>query len=159
MSKLLEKAVEHRLKDHLNLNNLHDINQSAYRSNHSTGTSADKLLCCSVLQGSVLGPKLYCMYTKHVHQACTPIMYTKHVHQACTPSMYTKHVHQACTPSMYTKPIGDIVKRHRFNYHCYADDTYMYFSIKPGENWGDVSAAIGAFVADVGAFMTRNMLT
>ena len=85
-------------------------------------------------------------------------MYTKHVHQACTPSMYTNHVHQACTPSMYTKPIGDIVKRHRFNYHCYADDTYMYFSIKPGENWGDVSVAIGAFVADVGAWMTRNML-
>ena len=59
VSKLHKKVVEHRLIDHQNLNNLHDINQSAYRSNHSTGTSADKHLCCSVLQGSVIYIYIY----------------------------------------------------------------------------------------------------
>ena len=39
MSKLLGKVVENHLKDNLNLNNLHDINQSTYRSNHSTETA------------------------------------------------------------------------------------------------------------------------
>ena len=39
VSKLLNKVTEHSLKDHLNFNNLHYINQSSYRSNHSTETA------------------------------------------------------------------------------------------------------------------------
>ena len=50
------------------------------------------------------------------------------------------------------------MKKHNFNYHCNAEDTQIYFSIKPDENWGDVSAVIEACVADVGAWMNRNML-
>ena len=33
VSKLREKLVERRLKDHLDINNLHDFHQSAYRNN------------------------------------------------------------------------------------------------------------------------------
>ena len=33
VSKLLEKVVEHRMKDHLDMNSLHDFHQSAYRNN------------------------------------------------------------------------------------------------------------------------------
>ena len=139
MSKLLEEVVEHRLKDHLDINNLHDFHQSAYRNNYSTETALVKVqnditealdqkcvvvlvmldlssafdvidhgvlltrlqhsfgvtaealdwmrsyisgrmqcvpvsptnsfnthLCCGMPQGSVLGLKLYCIYTKPV---------------------------------------------------------------------------------------------
>ena len=43
MSKLLEKVVEHRLKDHLDINNLRDFYQSAYRNNYSAETALVKV--------------------------------------------------------------------------------------------------------------------
>ena len=43
VSKLLEKVVEHCLKDHLDINNLHDFHQSAYRNNYSTETALVKV--------------------------------------------------------------------------------------------------------------------
>ena len=82
-------------------------------------TSFNAHICCGVPQGSVLGPKLYCIYTK---------------------------------------PVGDIVKKHNLRYHCYADDTQIYLSIKPDENWASERSAIEACVADVGGWMNRNML-
>ena len=43
VSKLLEKVVEHHLKDHRDINNLHDFHQSAYRYNYSTETALVKV--------------------------------------------------------------------------------------------------------------------
>ena len=43
VSKLLEKVVEHRLKDHMDINNLHDFHQSVYRNNYSTETALVKV--------------------------------------------------------------------------------------------------------------------
>ena len=43
VSKLLEKVVEHRLKDHLDINNLRDFYQSAYRNNYSAETALVKV--------------------------------------------------------------------------------------------------------------------
>ena len=43
VSKLLEKVVEHRMKDHLDINNLRDFYQSAYRNNYSTETALVKV--------------------------------------------------------------------------------------------------------------------
>ena len=31
---------------------------------------------------------------------------------------------------MYTKPVGEIIKRHHIKYHCYADDTQVYMTLK-----------------------------
>ena len=59
---------------------------------------------------------------------------------------------------IYPKPIGDIVKKHNFRYHCYVDDTQIYLSIKPDVNWASERSAIGACVADVGGWINRNML-
>ena len=59
---------------------------------------------------------------------------------------------------IHTKPVGDIVKKHNLRYHCYADNTQIYLSIKPNENWANERTAIAACVADVGGWMNRNML-
>jgi len=54
-------------------------------------TSPDVGLLFGVPQGSVSGPKHYCMYTK---------------------------------------PVGEIIKRYNIKYHCYADDTQVYMTLK-----------------------------
>lgn len=65
ISKVLEKVINSRLEDHLQSNNLHDRQQSAYRAHHSTETALlrvhyvitsalDKGMCvCSVDAGII----------------------------------------------------------------------------------------------------------
>ena len=81
ISNVIEKVVSGRLNEHLIKNSMFDPLQSAYRDKHSTETalikvqndilsasvaSVDQGLGFGVLQGSVLGPNIYCMYTKPV---------------------------------------------------------------------------------------------
>ena len=82
--------------------------------------SQDQLLDFSVPQGSVLGPKAYCMYTK---------------------------------------PIGDIIRRHGLMHHVYADDTQIYFTLKPSpDNWSDAITRMENCVSEVKAWMELNLL-
>ena len=81
--------------------------------------SPDVGLLFGVPQGSVLGPKNYCMYTK---------------------------------------PVGEIIKSYNIKYHCYADDTQVYMTLKPCDKWDDISSSIEASIADISTWMKSNML-
>ena len=81
--------------------------------------SDELLLPFGVPQGSVLGPKIYCMFSK---------------------------------------PIGDICERNNMDYHCYADDTQVYFVINPTDTWESNSIKTEACLSDISSWMCQNML-
>lgn len=60
---------------------------------------------------------------------------------------------------LYTSPIGDIIRRHRLNYHLYADDTQLYLSFKPTPAELPSSIAkIEACVSEIDSWMVCNKL-
>jgi len=59
---------------------------------------------------------------------------------------------------MYSKPVGEIIKRYNIKYHCYADDTQMYLTLKLCDKWDDISSSIETCIADISTWMNSNML-
>ena len=58
---------------------------------------------------------------------------------------------------MYTKSVGEIIKRYNIKYHCYANDTQMYMTLKPCGKWDDISSSIGTCIEHIGIWMNSNM--
>uniref|UniRef100_A0A8C9XHM2 Reverse transcriptase domain-containing protein n=1 Tax=Sander lucioperca TaxID=283035 RepID=A0A8C9XHM2_SANLU len=59
--------------------------------------------------------------------------------------------------SLYMLPLGNIIRKHSINFHCYADDTQLYLSIKPDEN-GHQLAKLQACIKDIKSWMAYNFL-
>ena len=60
--------------------------------------------------------------------------------------------------TMYSKPIGEICRRHNMLYHCYADDTQIYLSVKRPNTVRHAVRCIEACLADMKSWMKSNML-
>ena len=58
---------------------------------------------------------------------------------------------------MFTPPVGEIVNTHNISYHCYADDTQVYMSLKPAA-WEETASTIQNCVSDINEWMSSNML-
>ena len=58
--------------------------------------------------------------------------------------------------SIYMVPQGNIIRTHSINFHCYADDTQLYLSIKP-EQCNQLTK-LQACLKDIKTWMTRNFL-
>ena len=50
------------------------------------------------------------------------------------------------------------VRRHNLQYHCYADDSQLYMSIKLTDNLEHIASTVEACVADISTWMSNNML-
>ena len=58
--------------------------------------------------------------------------------------------------SLYMLPLGKIIRKHSINFHCYADDTRFYLSIKPNEI--NQLTKLQTCIKDIKAWMTCNFL-
>jgi hypothetical protein len=56
---------------------------------------------------------------------------------------------------IFAKPISEICRRHNFSYHSYADDSQMYFVIKPLDNWKNIPRRLKTCLS---VWMISNML-
>uniref|UniRef100_A0A3B3B7H9 Reverse transcriptase domain-containing protein n=1 Tax=Oryzias melastigma TaxID=30732 RepID=A0A3B3B7H9_ORYME len=58
--------------------------------------------------------------------------------------------------TLYMLPLGNIIRKHSINFHCYADDTQLYLSIKPDQN--DHLEKLNSCIRDIKTWMTINYL-
>ena len=58
--------------------------------------------------------------------------------------------------TLYMLPLGKIIRKHSIHFHCYADDTQLYLSMKPDEL--DQLAKFQACLKDIKSWMTSNYL-
>uniref|UniRef100_A0AAQ6IH18 Reverse transcriptase domain-containing protein n=1 Tax=Anabas testudineus TaxID=64144 RepID=A0AAQ6IH18_ANATE len=58
--------------------------------------------------------------------------------------------------TLYMSPLGNIIRKHSINFHCYADDTQLYLSMKPGET--NQLVKLQECLKDIKAWMTSNFL-
>ena len=60
--------------------------------------------------------------------------------------------------SVYTLPLGDIVRRHGLQMHCYADDTQLYAAFKMDDNIPDITEKLEKCITSINTWMKANYL-
>ena len=58
--------------------------------------------------------------------------------------------------TLYMLPLGNIIRNHSINFHCYADDTQLYLSIKPDEI--NKLSKLQTCLKDIKSWMSCNFL-
>ncbi len=58
--------------------------------------------------------------------------------------------------TLYMLPLGNIIRKHGVSFHCYADDTQLYISLRPGET--HQIEKLKECTDDIKSWMTNNFL-
>ncbi|MEJ4192795.1 reverse transcriptase family protein [Enterococcus faecium] len=158
ISKILEKIVLNQLNDHLCGNNINDELQSGFRPHHSTETALVKVTNDLLEQvvgirgtafrwfQSYLSDRFQFVQINNDCSSRTRVSCGVPQGSVLGPTLF----------SLYMLPLGDIIRKHNINFHCYADDTQLYLSLQPHE--ANQLILLDACIKDVKTWMTRNFL-
>ena len=181
LSKILEKVIANQLCEFLQENNIYEDFQSGFRANHSTETAlaSDQgfvsvliLLDLSAAFDTIDHAILLQRLEQLISIKGTALNWFKSYFSDRfqflqindESSVRTKINHgvpqgSVLGPilfSIYMLPLGNIIRTHSVNFHCYADDTQLYLSIKPEQS--NQLTKLQACLKDIKTWMTRNFL-
>uniref|UniRef100_A0A8C2GF31 Reverse transcriptase domain-containing protein n=1 Tax=Cyprinus carpio TaxID=7962 RepID=A0A8C2GF31_CYPCA len=170
MSKILEKVVSAQLCSYLQKNDLCEEFQSGFRPHHSTETALVKITnylllapdqgCISLLalldlgiQGqalrwfrSYLSDRYHFVYLNGESSHLSKVKNGVPQGSVLSPLLF----------SIYMLPLGNIIRKYGISFHCYADDTQLYISTRPGET--SKLSKLTECVKNVKDWMTNNFL-
>ncbi|MGL5101479.1 MAG: reverse transcriptase domain-containing protein, partial [Plesiomonas sp.] len=58
--------------------------------------------------------------------------------------------------TLYMLPLGNMIRKHGVSFHCYADDTQLYISSRPGETHQILK--VTECIVDIKSWMASNFL-
>ncbi len=184
-------VVDSQVSDHMRINNLEEVFQSAYKMHHSTETAMVRihndilsaldenqavLLVCLDLSAAFdtvdhsillnrlekrLGITGKCLSWFHSYL-------TGRTQKVVLQGVASKHCDLSCgVPqgsvlgpklfTIYTLPIGDIIRVHNISFHIYADDKNLYLAFKQLDI-NNTSLKMEHLIMDVRSWLILNML-
>ena len=96
---------------------------------------------------SYLSDRTQCVVVGDHTSNCLPLSFGVPQGSVLGPILYT----------LYTTPLALIIKKHKLNYHMYADDTQLYLSIEPS-HISDLVTSVENCISDIKIWMLENKL-
>ncbi|KAL1255349.1 hypothetical protein QQF64_013410 [Cirrhinus molitorella] len=189
IAKTLERVVFNQLSIFLAQNHLLDINQSGFKSGHSTETALlsvtealrlaraaskssvlilldlsaafDKvnhqILLSTLMKMGISGTALQ-WFKSYLSGRSFKVAWRSEVSES---QLLATGVPQGSVLgpllfSIYMSSLGSVIRKHAFSYHCYADDTQLFFSFHPDDP--TVPARITACLTDISGWMKEHHL-